>query len=433
MMAFIKKLFPLLLIFSVICDIIPKNPTDPQNRNYIRPYLIVENCNVHDGDTIAADKIFLSIAGNIPDKNQYRFKVDSAKWSDWKPTNGDHEIRIDFTETDTGKHVLSLETCYHPKGEIVDMAIAFVKVNGPRITAISDTIVIGVADQPLKMWITVAGTKPLSVQWFHNNSPKSGADKETLAFDSVRPSDQGTYFCVATNPWGRDTSVSMLLTVKEVTNKPVFWNFFTHQDTVFEGDSILLRIDSLYTVRTNETIVVEAISASKRISIRGDSLFVFNAGARDSGLYIIPMAVSSNHVFDTATFKILVRPRYCTLTLSPDSGSVIVNPSLSSFRWGDSVTLQAIPKTGFLFSEWRKDAAGNDTIMRLRIAKDMVVAAHFIMMSSQDCIHMNTGSLDTAIRAASQYSLRPSKICPDEGTYNPGTIKILGKVRIVFE
>jgi uncharacterized repeat protein (TIGR02543 family) len=220
-----NRFLPLLLLLcSVTCTIIPDNLADPQNPNYVLPYMIIDSTGVYDGDTIFTDTVILSITGNLPDKNEYRYRLDTLAWSSWKKARTAPQIRIALGDADTGKHILSIQNCYNPNSEVSDTAIAFVKVNPPHFIMTSDTVISTAAGQALKMWAKASGTKPIVYQWYLNDSIKTWIEKDTLAIDSITVAAQGTYFCIAQSRWGADTSnrINVTITPATINHKPVF-------------------------------------------------------------------------------------------------------------------------------------------------------------------------------------------------------------------
>jgi hypothetical protein len=159
----------------------------------------------------------------------------------------------------------------------------------------------------------------------------------------------------------------------------------------------------------------------------------FTAGIRDSGSYSLPVVVSSKQGSDTATIVIMVKPRYCTLSLKADSGVIDVRPASSTYRFGDTVSLKAIPYSRFIFVEWSGDVTGNNPDLRVVLADRLSVQARFVIQSTDECIELQSGSLNRAIKDASPGSARPRNICPQPGTYDQGTIKVWGTVRIVIQ
>lgn len=281
--------------------------------------------------------------------------------------------------------------------------------------------------------VAAEGVPPLSYQWIKNDSLRAGDTTASFYIGNFQAADSGLYRCIVKNDWGSDTSRSMRLTVKERDGKPVFWNFAFYRDTVREGDTLSIRLDSLYTAPASDTVSFALLEPEDRASFAGDSIFTFYAGARDSGSYMIPVSVSSESVADTGIMAIAVIPRYCTLTLVADSGSIVATPSAGAYRWSDTVLLKAVPRTGFIFFQWSGDISGITDSIFVSVLKDMTVQARFIPKDSSGCIEITSGSLNQAIRDASPGSKRPKRICPAPGVYDQGTIKIWGAVRIEIQ
>jgi hypothetical protein len=281
--------------------------------------------------------------------------------------------------------------------------------------------------------VAAEGILPLSYQWTQNGSLRAADTTAQLYIGNFQASDSGLYRCIVKNDWGSDTSRSIKLTVKERSGKPVFWNFAFYRDTVKEGDTLIIRLDSLYTAPASDTVSFALVEPESRASFAGDSIFTFYAGARDSGSYMIPVSVSSKSGADTGVMAITVIPTYCTLKLVSDSGSIVATPAAAKYRWSDTVSLKAVPDTGFIFFQWSGDISGITDSISLVILHDLTVQARFIPKDSSGCVEITSGSLNQAIRDASPGSKRPRRICPAPGAYDQGTIKIWGAVRIEIQ
>lgn len=277
------------------------------------------------------------------------------------------------------------------------------------------------------------GSAPISFQWMKNSTRLESDTTVQLLIKDFQASDSGYYFCIASNAWGSDTSDTMQLSVKKETDKKVFWHFAVFRDTVGEGDTLRLPVDSLYTAPASDSVSLGMLLPLSQAAFIGDSVFMFRAGARDSGSHPVLAVVSSASGSDTATILITITPRYCTLTLQSDSGSILTNPSASQYRWGDTVSLTAVPDSGFLFVEWGGDAAGNNTLITVIMIRDLSISAKFIAKNT-NIIEISSGSsINKAIREASPGSMRPKIICPAQGSYDLETIKVWGIVRIVIQ
>jgi hypothetical protein len=66
-----------------------------------------------------------------------------------------------------------------------------------------------------------------------------------------------------------------------------------------------------------------------------------------------------------------------SLTVTADNGAVIKDPDKTSYSPGETVTLTAIPDTGYLFVNWADDASGTDNPVRITMDSDKSVTAIF--------------------------------------------------------
>ena len=369
-----------ILFFTITCSIIPKNPTDPNNPDYIKPYLVFDSTNVKNGDTVTLDYISLNISGNIPDKNQYRYRTDSLTWDAWKSTRNEGKIEITFTEADTGNHTLAIQTCYNPNGDITDTTVVFVKVDVPRISAMSDTAVQIASDQPLKMWVTITGTKPFICQWFCNGLPKSMTTKDSLIFDSVKMTDQGKYFCVVSNHWGADTSDTIRLTVSK-TNYAPKWKADTLHFVLPEGQTLIRNLADSCADRNGDLLIFRKLfSTFTRDSLSPEGVYSLTAGPDDSGSYRAVAVVSDSVLADTVILHTVVH-------------NVNRPPTIILLEPADSA--QAIPKTTVF--KWRVfDADGDGLISTVRIGS--ATQLNTVLQSSD-----STGSFPTVLQAGQQY------------------------------
>ncbi|MBN2035863.1 MAG: immunoglobulin domain-containing protein [Chitinispirillaceae bacterium] len=419
-------------LFLILCDS-PSNPfTDYDNCSisFISPDRADEQYRV---DETVVFRIQVQASSLF---NQLIFSLDNAidttitfsNGSDWLDTI---TIKRVFREPDTV--MVRISGALQNKSNLTDSARIVIIGIKPAITTNPPKNLFVEIGAACSVSVAAQGSAPISYQWMKNGSRLANDTAALLLIRNFQASDSGYYICIASNPWGSASSDTMKLSVKKETDKKVFWHFAVYRDTVAEGDSLRLRIDSLYTAPASDTVSLRMLLTPRQAAFAGDSLFLFRAGARDSGSYPVSAVVSSNSGSDTATIHITVTARYHTLTLQSDSGSIRASPSASQYRWGDTVSLTAIPDSGFLFVEWQGDAAGNDTLIRVVVTKNLSITAKFIAKTTPDCIVITSGSINKAIRDVSPGSVRPKKICPAQGTYDQGTIKVWGNVRIVIQ
>lgn len=90
---------------------------------------------------------------------------------------------------------------------------------------------------------------------------------------------------------------------------------------------------------------------------------------------------SYNNQKDPATFYTVGAEEVfepCTLTIIIDGqGSAAINPDKTSYKYGDNVTLTAMPDVGYEFAGWSGDLTGNENPVTITITKNMTITAHF--------------------------------------------------------
>jgi hypothetical protein len=72
------------------------------------------------------------------------------------------------------------------------------------------------AGQPAAFTVEAWGTGPLSYQWSFNGTPIPGATNSSVALNSSRMADGGTFTVVVTNAFGSVTSAPALLSVLNI-------------------------------------------------------------------------------------------------------------------------------------------------------------------------------------------------------------------------
>ena len=66
-----------------------------------------------------------------------------------------------------------------------------------------------------------------------------------------------------------------------------------------------------------------------------------------------------------------------SLTISAVNGSVTATPSKTTYSYGDVVTLQAVPNTGYTFGSWSATATGTANPTTITINANKSVTANF--------------------------------------------------------
>lgn len=69
-----------------------------------------------------------------------------------------------------------------------------------------------------------------------------------------------------------------------------------------------------------------------------------------------------------------------TKAVQPDAsyGSIVVDPELTQFVHGTTVTFRAVPSSGYKFDHWEGDVSGTDAEIIVTVNSDMELKAHFV-------------------------------------------------------
>ncbi len=288
--------------------------------------------------------------------------------------------------------------------------------------------------KPCSLSVDVLSSTALEYYWFKVGNADTIGKGNPLILKTITSADSGVYYCVIKNEFDTVTSKEIVLVIHETTGKSIYWIQGSFTDSLFEGDSITINLKNRFIKPAAQTVTLAIKQPSQRVSLTGDSLLTFKAAAYDSGTYQIPLSLSSTTETDSTLFNFKVIAKYCSLTVTSDTGSVTATPQKTVYRFGDTISLAATPNTGFEFSSWSGGIAGFVTPYKFRIIRHTLVHAHFIPVGTvSDCTPIQpNSSLNASIRAAST-GTRPKTLCPQPGLYENGTIKINGKIKIVIK
>ena len=100
-----------------------------------------------------------------------------------------------------------------------------------------------------------------------------------------------------------------------------------------------------------------------------------------------------------------------TLTVTPTgSGSITVTPNKAEYAYGEAVTLEAVPESGWILSSWGGDLSGQDSTRQITMTRNKVVTATFTE------IPINQFALTTTTEGSGSITRNP-----DAPTYTDGT------------
>jgi len=81
----------------------------------------------------------------------------------------------------------------------------------------------------------------------------------------------------------------------------------------------------------------------------------------------------------TANFAVHTPTTY-TLSITATNGSVTKTPDKTSYNYGETVTIQAVPNTGYAFTNWSGNASGNSNPVTITMNTNKSVTANFVYM-----------------------------------------------------
>ncbi|MBN1577831.1 MAG: immunoglobulin domain-containing protein [Chitinispirillaceae bacterium] len=327
-MKVLRLFLPLLAIYLCNCPL----PTDPL-QNY-------GNCDVDFTDEKSTesyrvgDTVTITIALELP------HLLDTIKLS-----IGDEDTAIVCDYSIKTQDTIVIKKVFSSP-DTITLALEAFKKDGSLDSA-SLTLIIsgdepGITRQPSNLYtlepgyactlsVSAEGSKPLHFQWIKGDDKRENDTLDTLIIPYFQEGDTGEYYCTVSNAWGSDTSKSATLIVKTFPGKKVFWKFGIYLDSLYESETLKVAIDDYYSVPSDEDPTLTFISSVENAALSGGSLFSFFAGRHDSGIYSLPIILNSESGADTATISVKVLPRYCTLTLKADSGSIEADPEKDTY------------------------------------------------------------------------------------------------------
>lgn len=230
-----------------------------------------------------------------------------------------------------------------------------------------------------------------------------------------------------------DLVVLLAVALTMPSNGTPQWVGDTLRAEITEGDTLLLRLDSLcIDPDSGDTVRFALTEQSGPIAMR-DSVIVLMSGARDSGLCTVTVTASDGRDSSSAVLLLRITPNWLVLNTTAGNGSITALPSAERYRWGDTVTLISTPTPPYETAGWTGDTTAAGDTLTLVLFDDMSVTAVF-QLPSGACMPLSPGaSLNEAIRVASGAADKPKLLCPQPGFYDQQTIRSYGTIRITIE
>jgi len=218
----------------------------------------------------------------------------------------------------------------------------------PVLTMLSNSDTICSGDN-IMLSTSVTGTTPITYQWYFNTLPIINASNSFLFFNSVKLSNQGNYFCIATNSCGTSTSATVSLTV----NNPLTITSQSDNISVCKGDSAKIKVTAtgtlpiVYQIYNNKGLIAQATSSVAELAFLPEN---------DDEMYVVftnPCgSLSSNNI----KVKVNKKPE---VNIGKDTtfckgGNVVLSAGYGYFcKWSDgSINPQlTVTKSGTYFVE----------------------------------------------------------------------------------
>jgi regulation of enolase protein 1 (concanavalin A-like superfamily) len=142
--------------------------------------------------------------------------------------------------------------------------------------------------------------------------------------------------------------------------------------------SYLDTVPATFTVGLVDDIAYETVAGEIQAAYQPFNVILGGAEAQDNlGAAVgetLAFNITANQVV-TATFTQLISPTLTATTLG--NGSVMIDPDLPQYSYGQTVTVTAVPDTGHYFSGWSGDQVSGSNPFAFTITDDTVITANF--------------------------------------------------------
>ena len=265
----------------------------------------------------------------------------------------------------------------------------FIIVYAPPVVIVQPEDMAVFKGESARYSVVATGVEPLSYQWVKDNSEIEGADSALFTIDDVRKADTGAYLCVVTDKNGKYTESTTARCI----------------------------------ISTDTTPPVIAVPPSTRSAIVNSSLLLEEID-NDYSIAVIFDTIPSNFLFpDSFSLTVTVRD---TLT-----GSVTVDPVMDNYEDGDTVSITAVPKIGFVFVRWDNSDEETTNPLTVIVINDDTLEAIFKPDPEVEGWPVSPGaSLNAIIAEVSGSPIPGAIIKPKPGGYDDNTIIIEGNVEI---
>ncbi|MBD3242633.1 MAG: hypothetical protein GF331_18730 [Chitinivibrionales bacterium] len=264
------------------------------------------------------------------------------------------------------------------------------------------------------------GYDEVTTTYYESSQPAFGHYYWIRAVDSVLVSEPSDTLFVS------DTG-------SQSDNVPPYWLHRPIAFEVREGDTGRIDLNArCLDPNDGDTVTYTLAGSDARAWLEDDSLLLFAAGHREAGVCTITVVASDGRDTSHAAVVVSIRERTATLLVQAENGEVTRDPQYGSYRWGDTVTLAAIPSEEYEFTGWSGDTTTDVAPLRLVLIRDTTEVVALFQWAG-DCTPLEPGqSLNAAIRQYSASGSRPAVLCPRDGRYDEQTIRIYNSVKFLI-
>ena len=190
--------------------------------------------------------------------------------------NGLAEIRHSYANpgTDTIKALIHLS---NGTDRTLPVIVSVIKGRAPVIAPTSDTVrSVAEGGQFTLSFTTSTGTPPLTWKWMHGTD--SVAVGASLSISSVKPTDAGIYYAIASNSSGSDTSQRVTLTILQAATFNIAYDGNGNTGGTAPTDANPYKQSASVTVRSNTGTLVKAGSTFAGWTMAADGSGTLYAG-----------------------------------------------------------------------------------------------------------------------------------------------------------
>jgi uncharacterized repeat protein (TIGR02543 family) len=355
-------LMPGILALMFFCTAERNNPFDPDGPLYKPPQVTIDSIASmpHKGDTTHFDRLHIAFSGNRKEC-MFRCKLDTLSWSAWDTTKV-----YDRTNIPDGRHTFYIECVYYNGIDTAkDSVPFFVRVTGyrPVFTIMKDTIISMDTGSVIALSVSASGAEPMTYLWLKENSILEGDTGKKFTLSSFAVKDIGSYSCIASNAYGKDTSRIFNIKFRPIKGgiRGVFVN--SKDNTGKLAGVVVTLIES----NMKDTSNSEGLFEFNRLTTGVYSIKTTLRGYQDTTISFIQvndstvkdLSVIYISAIDTASANIKV-----TYDGNGSSGGSTPTDA-TNYKSGMLVTTRGntgnLAKTGYTFAGWNGKADGNGT------------------------------------------------------------------------